>query len=92
MNILVALKFACSLNTLPSRGNLDEYTLILHTERLVKGHEFLGLLLGSFFVEREASVYLGGHTAGNNLQDLLAELDQLRVGEKAPRSAETCVT
>lgn len=77
VDTVVTLKLARSLDTLPGRGDLDEHTLLLDANGLVEGDELLGLLLGGLLVEGEASVNLSGHTARDDLQDLLAELDQL---------------
>lgn len=38
--------------------------------------------LGALLVERERGVNLGRNAAGNNGEDLLAELDELGAGEK----------
>lgn len=79
VDAVVALELARSLDTLPGRRDLDEDALLLDAERLVEGNELLRLRLGRLLVEGQTSVDLGGDTAGDDLQDLLAELDKLEV-------------
>ena len=71
------LKLPGGLDTLPGGGDLDEDTVLLDTDGLVESDELLGLGLGRRLVVREARIDLGGDTAGNDLQDLLAKLDEL---------------
>lgn len=52
MDAVITLKLASSLDTLPGRGDLDENTLLLDANRLVKGNELLCLCLGGLLVER----------------------------------------
>lgn len=77
VNAVVTLELARSLNALPGGGDLDQYTLALDADRLVEGDELFGLLLRALLVEGQAGVDLGRDTAGNDLEDLLAELDEL---------------
>ena len=86
VNAVVALELASSLDTLPSRSDLDEDTLLLDASGLVESDELLGLGLGGLLVEGETGIDLSGDTAGDDLQDLLAELDELEdVNERLPR-------
>ncbi len=73
------LELGGGLDTLPSRGDLDEDTVLLDADRLVEVNELVGLLDGSGLVERVLGVDLGRDTAGDDLEDLLAELDEERV-------------
>jgi hypothetical protein len=57
--------------------DLDKNALLLDAEGLVEGDELLRLLLGSLLVEGETGIDLGGHTARDDVKDLLAELDKL---------------
>ena len=77
VDAVVTLELARSLDTLPSRSDLDEDALLLDADGLVKRDELLGLGLGRRLVVREARIDLGGDTAGNDLQDLLAKLNEL---------------
>ena len=43
MNAVVPFEFTGGLDTLPRRRDLDEDTLLLDTEAIVEGNEFLGL-------------------------------------------------
>ena len=67
-----------SLNTLPRRRNLDEDTLLGDANRLVKGNELLGLGLGGLLVEGETGIDLSRDTTRDDLENLLAELDELK--------------
>ena len=78
MDTLVALKLARSLDTLPSRGDLDEHTLLLDANGLVESDELLGLGLGSLLVEGKAGINLSRDTSGDDLEDLLSELNELK--------------
>ena len=77
MDAVVTLELARSLDTLPSRSDLDEDALLLDADGLVERDELLGLGLGCRLVVREARIDLGGDTAGDDLQDLLAKLNEL---------------
>ena len=59
MDAVVTLELARSLDTLPSRSDLDEDALLLDADGLVEGNELLGLGLGRLLVERETGVDLG---------------------------------
>lgn len=77
MNAIVALKLACGLNTFPGRCDLDEDALPLDAHGLVERDELLRLLLRALLVEGQTCINLGRYAAGDNLQNLLAELDKL---------------
>ena len=77
VDAVVTLELARSLDTLPSRSDLDEDALLLDADGLVERDELLGLGLGRRLVVREARIDLGGDTAGNDLQDLLVKLNEL---------------
>ena len=77
VDAVVALELARSLDALPGRGDLDQDTLTLDTDRLVEGNEVLGLRLGCCLVEGQLGVDLSGDTAGDDRENLLAELDEL---------------
>ena len=62
MDTVIPLKLASRLNTFPGRCNLDQDTVLVDTDRLVKGDEFLCLKTGmgedkSYAMKRSA--YLG---------------------------------
>lgn len=78
MDPVVALKLASSLDTFPGGGNLDENALLLDSDRLVERNELLGLRLSGLLVEGQTGVDLGGDTAGDDCENLLAEFDELR--------------
>ena len=77
MDAVVTLELARSLDTLPSRSDLDEDALLLDADGLVERDELLGLGLGALLVKGQAGVDLGGHTARDDRENLLAELDEL---------------
>ena len=79
VDAIITLELAGSLDALPRRGDLDEDALLLDADRLVERDKFLRLLFRGLLVEGETCVNLGGDTARDDLQDLLAELDQLRM-------------
>lgn len=70
------LELLGSLDTLPGGGDLDENALLGDTDGGVEGNELAGLSKGSLSVERVDGVNLGRDTAGDNLEDGLAELDK----------------
>ena len=78
VNAVLSLELLRRLDTLPGRGDLDQDTLALDTDRLVKGNEVLGLRLGCCLVEGQLGVNLSGNTARDDRENLLAELDELR--------------
>ena len=56
--------------------------LLLDANGLVEGNELLRLRLGRLLVVGETGVDLSRDTAGDDLQDLLAELDELPAQQK----------
>jgi len=81
---MVTLKLASSLDTIPSRSNLDEDTLLLDAQALVELNKVDRLRLGRLLVKREGCVDLGRDTAWDDVEDLLAELNEKTVyGERA---------
>jgi hypothetical protein len=76
----LGLELLGGLDTLPGGSNLDENTLLLNADSLVKSDELLRLLDGSGSVERVDGVNLGRDTAGDDGEDSLAELDEETVG------------
>lgn len=64
------------LDTLPGGGDLDEDTVLVNANVLVELDEVASLGEGALSVERVLGVYLGRDTAGDNGEDLLAELDE----------------
>ena len=77
VNVVLSLKLAGSLDTLPCGRNLDKNAVLGDADRLVESDELLGLRLGGLLVEGQAGIDLSGDTAGDDLEDLLAELDEL---------------
>ena len=77
VDAVIALELAGSLDTLPGGRNLDEDALLLDADGVVERDELLGLGLGRLLVVREARIDLGRDTAGDDLEDLLAEFDEL---------------
>ena len=77
MDAVVTLELARGLDTLPGRGDLDEDALLLDADGLVEGNELLRLRLGRLLGVGETGVDFSRDTAGDDLQDLLAELDEL---------------
>jgi hypothetical protein len=76
VNVVVPLQLSGGLDTLPGRGDLDQDPLPVDTLGLVESDELLGLVDGGLLVKRESGVDLGGDSAGNDLEDLLTELDE----------------
>ena len=77
MDAVVALELARGLDALPGRRDLDQHALLLYAERLVESNELLGLGLGALLVEGQTGIDFRRHTSGDDLEDLLAELDEL---------------
>ena len=82
MDAIIALKLARGLDTLPSRRDLDKDALLLHTDRVVQCDELLGLGLSGLLVKGKTGVDLGRDTAGDDLQDFRAELDELHAPDE----------
>ena len=87
VNAVVALELARRLDALPGRRDLDEDALLLDTDGVVQRDELLGLLLCRLLVKGETGVNLGRDTTRDNLQDLLAEFDELHEPRGAPVSS-----
>lgn len=73
---MVPLEDLGSLDTLEGRGDLDEDTLLANALLLVELNEVKGLVDRGLGVEGEASIDLGRNLAGDDLENLLAELDE----------------
>jgi hypothetical protein len=78
VNLIIALKFTGSLDTLPSRRDLDQNTLLGDADGIVKRDELLGLSLGGFLVKGETGIDFGRDTARNDSKNFFAKLDELR--------------
>jgi hypothetical protein len=78
VDLVVTLELTRSLDTLPGGRDLDQDTVLVDTLGLVERNELLGLGLGGLLVEGETGIDLGRDTAGNNLEDFLAKVDELR--------------
>lgn len=76
VDAVVALQDLSGLDTLPGGGNLDQDTVLGDALGLVQVNDVQGLVDGGLGVEGQLGVNLGGDTAGNNVQDLAAELNQ----------------
>ena len=63
------------LNTLPSRGNLDQDTRLVDPHLFVKSDDLSGLGNGGLGVERQAGIDLGGHIPRHDLGNFGAEID-----------------
>jgi hypothetical protein len=74
------LELARGLDTLPGARDLDQDALLLDTLRLVERDELLRLRLRLLLVEGQARVDLGRDAAGDDLEDLRAEVNELRRG------------
>ena len=86
MDLVLSLELAGGLDTLPCGRDLDKNAVLVDTDGLVESNELPGLGLGGLLVEGETGIDLSGDTAGDDLQDLLAELDELEdVNERLPR-------
>ena len=77
VDAVVALELARGLDALPGGRDFDEDALLLDAERPVERDELLGLGLGALLVEGQTRVDLGRDAAGDDGEDLLAELDKL---------------
>lgn len=77
MNALVALELASSLDTFPSRGNLDEDAVFLDSNGFVKRNEVSGFGLCALLIKGKTSVYFGRNTAGDNRKDFPPEFYEL---------------
>jgi hypothetical protein len=73
----LALELARGLDALPRRGDLDQHALLLDADALVERDERLGLGDRAGLVEGEARVDLGRDAAGDDLEDLRAEVHEL---------------
>ena len=73
---MLGLQDVGSLDALPGGGDLDEDALLGDADLLVELDDVQGLVDRGLGVEGEAGVDLGGDLAGDDLQDLLAELDE----------------
>jgi hypothetical protein len=64
------------LDTLPGGGDLDKDTVLGDALLLVELDDVKGLVDGSLGVEGPTSIDLSGDLAGDDLEDLLAELNE----------------
>ena len=76
VDAVLGLQDVGSLDALPGGGDLDEDALLGDADLLVEFDDVQGLVDRGLGVEGEAGVDLGGDLAGDDLQDLLAELDE----------------
>ena len=76
VDAVLALQGVGGLDALPGAGDLDEDALLADPDRLVQVDDVQRLVDAGLRVEAEARVDLGAHLARDDLQDLLAELDQ----------------
>jgi hypothetical protein len=76
---VVALEDLGGLDALPCGGDFDEDAILGDALLLVEVDDVQSLVDGAFDVEGQAGVDLGGDLAGNNLEDLLAELNKKTV-------------
>jgi len=72
----VALQPGRGLNTFPGGCDLDQHAVHVHALTLVEVDDAARPRHGRFGVEAQAGIDLGGHAAGNELQDLAAETHQ----------------
>jgi hypothetical protein len=79
VDAVLVLQLARSLDTLPGGGKLDQHARLVDADALVQVDDVQGLVNGSLLVERQRGIDLGGNLAGDDLEDLLAELDQQHV-------------
>lgn len=87
MDSVLLFELSGGLDALPSGSDLNEYPGLVNSNGFVECQELLGLFLGAFFIKRESSIDFGRDTARDDLEDLLAKLDELsRSGVKIPRS------
>ena len=77
MDLVFLLELPRGLDTLPCAGDLDEDALLLDADGVVQSDELLRLLLGRLLIVGQAGVDFRRDTARDNLQDLLAKLDEL---------------
>jgi hypothetical protein len=73
---VLGLKDVSGLDTLPGGGDLDEDTVLGDAVVGVQLDDGEGLVNGGLGVEGQLGVNLGGDLAGNDLEDLLAELNE----------------
>jgi hypothetical protein len=76
VDAVLGLQDVSGLDTLPGRGDLDENAVLGDTSLLVQLDDVQSLVNGGLGVEREASVNLGGNLSGDDLENLLSELDE----------------
>lgn len=76
VDAVVALQDLSGLDALPGGGDLDEDAVLGDPFSLVELDDVQGLVDRGLGVEGEAGVNLGRDLAGDDLEDLLAELDQ----------------
>lgn len=73
---MLALQDLGGLDTLPGRRKLDEDALLANANRLVQVDDVQSLVNRGLLVERETGVDLGRNLAGDDFENLLAELDE----------------
>lgn len=73
---MLALQDLGGLDTLPGRRKLDEDALLANANRLVQVDDVQSLVNRGLLVERETGVDLGRDLAGDDFENLLAELDE----------------
>lgn len=76
VNAVLGFKFLSGLDTLISRGNLDQDAILVDSLLLVKVNDFQSLLDGGFLVEGKSCIDLSRNTTGNDVENLGTELDQ----------------
>ncbi len=79
VDAVLFLQDAHGLDTLPGGGDLDQDTIFGDADGLVELDDVESLVHGSLGVEGKASVDLGGNPAWDDLEDLLAELNEKAV-------------
>lgn len=76
VDAVLRLQDVGGLDTLPGGGDLDKNTVLGDALLLVELDDVKGLVDGSLGVEGEPGINLSGDLAGDDLEDLLAELNE----------------
>ena len=78
VDVLLLLEVSSGLDTSVGRSNLDKNSVLVDTDGLVECDKLLSLGDGGLGVKRKRGVNLGGNSTGDDLEDLSAELDELK--------------
>jgi len=79
MNTILLLQLLGSVNSLPSRRNLDQNPLLVNSQFLVQVDNVQGFFDSGFCVETEACIDFSAYSTWHNFEDLFAEFNEQSV-------------